>query len=152
MKQKIKHLFQSLWLSPTKRRLPSRAEIRRPVPKMPALMPLSPSNWNHKDTSYLGNRPQGNCDILLKLDDGSMLPAHSQVLASLPVFAGMLEEGLLSSDSATNDVSVPFSGCSVEEACQFLSAVYSCDAQEHINNGSALSIARLSNKYGEEVW
>ena len=114
-------------------------------------MPLSTSDRNYKDTSYLGNRQQCSCDILLKLDDGNVLPAHSQVLESLPVFSGMVEEGLLSRGSATNDVSVPFTDCSVEEACRFLSAVYSCDAKEHITDKSALSIARLSNKYGEEV-
>ena len=38
-----------------------------------------------------------SCDVLLKLDDGTELPAHSQVLARcMPVFCGMLAEGPLS--------------------------------------------------------
>ena len=50
--------------------------------------------------AYLAEGPEGlvnSCDILLKLDDGTRLPAHSPVLARFsPVFAGMLDEGPLS--------------------------------------------------------
>ena len=104
---------------------------------------------------YLAGGPKDlldSCDILLKLDDGSELPAHSQVLARcMSVFSGMVAEGPLSEASAKNVVSVPFSECSLMEATRFLSAMYSFQAIECIDEGSALSIARLSHKYGGEV-
>ena len=104
---------------------------------------------------YLASGPQdlpNSCDILLELDDGTELPAHSQVLARcMPVFSGMLDGGPLSNASPTNIVSVPFGECSPEEAGHFLSAVYSFRACEHISAKSALPIAKLSHKYGVEV-
>ena len=104
---------------------------------------------------YLASGPQdlrNSCDILLKLDDGTELPAHSQVLARcMPIFSGMLDGGPLSNASATNVVSVPFGECSLEEAAQSLSAIYSFTLYEHISVKAALSIARLSHKYGVEV-
>ena len=105
---------------------------------------------------YLAEGPKDlldSCDILLKLDDGSELPAHSQILARfMSVFSGMcVAGGPLIKASAENVVSVPFSECSVEEATSFLSAIYAFRASEHLNKGSALSIARLSHKYGGEV-
>ena len=69
----------------------------------------------------------------------------------MPVFSGMVDGGPLSSASVGNVVSVPFSECSLEEARRFLSAIYSFRAHEHIDDVSALSIARLSHKYGLEV-
>ena len=104
---------------------------------------------------YLSKGPPGlpnSCDILLKLDDGDELRAHSQILARcMPVFAGMMDGGPLSGASARNVVTVPFGECSLEEASRFLSAIYSCSPSEHIDDTSALTIARLSHKYGAEV-
>lgn len=104
---------------------------------------------------YLAEGPQGflkSCDLLLKLDDGSELPAHSQILARcMPVFAGMVDGGPLSSASAVNVLTVPFSECSLVEARRFLAAIYSCNPHKHIDDVSALSIARLSHKYGVQV-
>ena len=100
---------------------------------------------------YLAEGPQGllkTCDVVLKLDDGTELPVHSQLLARCsPVLFGMLDGGPLSNTSAATTVSVPFSECSVLEAQNFLSAIYSFKATEHIDISSALSIARLSHKY-----
>ena len=53
--------------------------------------------------SYLDDTPDSfaqTCDVLLKLDDGSELPAHSQILAQFSsVCADMLNDGLLSGAS-----------------------------------------------------
>ena len=93
-----------------------------------------------------------SCDMLLKLDDGTEMPAHSQVLARCTsVFSGMVDEGPLFIASPKKPVSVPFGECSPEEAGHFLSAVYSVRASELIDEKSALSIAKLSHKYGAEV-
>ncbi len=104
-----------------------------------------------EDQTYLAEGSQGlqnTCDVLLKLDDGTELPVHSQVLARcIPVFYGMMDSGTLSATSVLNKVSVPFSDCSVEEAKHFLSAIYSFRAHDHIDKDCALSIARLSHKY-----
>lgn len=108
-----------------------------------------------KTQRYLASGPHdllNSCDVLLKLEDGTELPAHSQVLARcMPVFSGMVDGGPLLQASPSNVVSVPFGDCSSEEAGRFLSAVYSFRAHEHIDEHSALSIARLSHKYGVEV-
>ena len=96
---------------------------------------------------------QESCDVLLKLDGGFELPVHSQVLARcMPVFSGMLVAGgPLSKASVENIISMPFSDCSLEEADRFLAAVYSYKASKYIDDGSALSIAKLSHKYAMEV-
>ncbi len=96
--------------------------------------------------------PLESCDILLKLDDGTELPAHIQVLARcMPIFDDMLAGGPLAKASVTNVVRVPFSDCSLEEARHFLAAIYSIEASEYIDERSALSSARLSHKDGGEV-
>ena len=105
---------------------------------------------------YLAGGPDDlveSCDVLLKLDDGTELPVHSQVLARcMPVFSGMVAAGgPLADASAKNVISLPFSECSLEEANRFLSATYSYKASEYIDEGSAFSIAQLSHKYGWEV-
>lgn len=106
--------------------------------------------------SHLKEGPEGlveSCNILLTLDDGSALPVHSQVLARCsPLFHGMVNDGTLSSASAEKKTIIPFSGCSREEATSFLSAIYSIRPHEHIDEASALSIARLGDKYGVKVY
>ena len=107
------------------------------------------------DQPYLANGPEDlreSCDVVLKLDYGTTLPIHSQVLARrMSVFSGMVAGGPLTKASAENVVSAPFSDCTVEEATRFLSAIYSVRASDFINAESAMSIARLSHKYGVEV-
>ena len=95
------------------------------------------------------------CDILLRLDDqnGSHLPVHSQVLTRCsPVFRGMAKEGLFTRASTSEKVLVPFSDCTREEAISFLSVVYAVRPHEHVKEASALSVARLSDKYGVKVY
>ena len=75
---------------------------------------------------YIPQRLQKSCDVLLKLDDGNKLPAHSLFLAhSMTEFCKMLgNDGPLARASQENVVTIPFSGCSLLEARQFLSAIY----------------------------
>ena len=93
-----------------------------------------------EDHPYLTEGPKSllnSCDILLSLDDGTELPAHSQVLARCSsIFANMLDDGPLSCASTTNKVAVPFNDCSREEASKFLSAVYSLRFDKNINEAS----------------
>ena len=61
-------------------------------------------------------------DILLKLNDGIVLPAHLQVLVQRSqVFSDMLDEGPLSSASRQNPDHSAASDCSKEDAIKFLS-------------------------------
>ena len=92
------------------------------------------------------------CDVLLKLDDGTELPAHKLILAQrISVFYGMVAEGPLSKATVENVVSVPFSECSLEEAEHFLAALYSPRPEKCIDSRFAAPIARLSHKYGLKV-
>ena len=105
---------------------------------------------------YLAEGPEGfqnSWDILLSLDDGNTLPAHSQILARcIPVFAGMVDGGgPLTKASAANVISVPFSDCSLVEATNFISAIYSLEPHLQIDKTSALAIARLGDKYSVKV-
>ena len=104
---------------------------------------------------YLKEGPAGllaTCDILLSLDDGSQLPAHSQVLARCSsIFHGLVEEGILSKVSSTDKVVLPFSDCSRQAAVDFLVAIYSLRPYTVIDETSALSTVRLAHKYGVKV-
>ena len=109
---------------------------------------IEPDEW------YLSRALRKTWNVLLKLDDGKLLPAHSLFLAlRMPVFARMLGDGgLLASASTLNVVTVPFSGCSLLEARKFLSVVYSHEsAERHINDDTNLSIARISHMYEWKV-
>ncbi len=95
-----------------------------------------------------------SCDILLSLDDqnGSHLPVHSQVLARCsPVLREMMKKGLLTSATPSQKIIVPFGDCTREEAISFLSIVYSLRPHEYVDETSALSVARLGDKYGVKV-
>ena len=104
---------------------------------------------------HLQEGPEGlheSCDLLLSLDDGSEVPVHSQVLARCsPVFHGMLKEQLLSKSSAAKKTTVPFGDCSLEVATSFLLAIYSLRPHQQLNKETALTIARLGDKYGVKV-
>ncbi len=106
------------------------------------------------DYSYLAEVPDGllsSCDILLKLDDGGELPAHSQILARYStVFTDMLATGG-GPLSWQRKVDVPLENCTREAAVDFLTVVYSPYPSKHINEASALPVARLADKYGMKV-
>ena len=63
----------------------------------------------------------------------------------------MLSEGTFVQSSAASNVAVPFSECSREEAVAFLSVIYSLEPHKQIFEGSAMSVARLGDKYGMKV-
>ena len=108
-----------------------------------------------QELCYLKEGPEGlleSCDTLLSLDDGSELPVHSPVLARCSsVFHGMMDEGLLKV-TAENRVVVPLGECLWEEATAFLSVIYSLEPLTHINKATALSVARLGDRYGIKVY
>ena len=108
-----------------------------------------------EDHHHLKEGPDGlheTCDILLSLDDGSTLPVHSQVLARCsPVFHGMLKEGTLSSACPAKKITLPFSGCSRQEATNFLGAIYSLRPLKEVDMACGLAIARFGDKYGVKV-
>ena len=105
--------------------------------------------------AYFAEGPKclvNSCDILLKLDDGTKLPAHSPVLARFsPVFAGLLDGGCLSRASREHKVELPMSGCPREEVISFLSVLYSASPDKRIDQASAISTARLADKLGMQV-
>ncbi len=79
--------------------------------------------------TYLHGKPESfvnSCDVLLKLDDGSKLPAHSLFLASHSrVCADMLDGGPLSAASALNKIELPLTDCSKDTAISLLKVLYS---------------------------
>ena len=92
------------------------------------------------------------CDIVRKLDDGSALPVHYQIIARFShVFADMLDGGPLAGALGSAKVTLPLSECSKEDALTFLSIMYSPDPRGHIEETSALSIASIEHKYGMKV-
>ena len=95
-----------------------------------------------------------SCDLLLKLDDGSVLPAHSQILARYSgVFASMLDGGPLSDISATKKATVPLSDCSRTAASSLLSVLYTgpCQPMEHIKWESCMLVANVAHKLDIKV-
>ena len=128
--------------------------LRQTRIKSPGIM-SSPSGRIGTDLSYVSEDLLETCDILLRLDDGNVLPAHWLYLAGkMQVFAAMVKEGLFADATPTNMVTVPFSECSMVDAKLFLLAVYSSTLPQmrRIDNASVLPIARLSHKYGWQVW
>jgi len=110
------------------------------------------------ELAYLIGRPAGFgiCyDILLRLDDGTELPAHTQMLARhSEMFCNMLHEdsGALISASALERTVVPMSDCSRDTAIAFLSVVYSSQLNtEKLDKTSALPTAGLAHKYNMKV-
>jgi hypothetical protein len=80
------------------------------------------------------------CDMLLKLDDGSVLPAHSLVLARCShVLLWHVHQGPLASASAQNKPAVPLMECETNVAIKLLT------------EASALPVAGVARKYGMKV-
>ena len=113
---------------------------------------------NENEQTYLADAPEAfakTCDVLLKLDDGSELPAHSQILARFSsVCASMLDGGPLSSASTLQKADVPLIDCSRATAISFLSLLYSTQQFEHMrkNVDSSMAIASLAHKLDIKVY
>ncbi len=106
--------------------------------------------------TYLDGFPESfvkSCDVLLKLDDGSSLPAHSQALAKYSnVIADMLHDGPLSPASILHKkAELPLTDCSRATAISFLTVLYSHKAVKHITQDSSLAIAALAHKLDMKV-
>ena len=115
-------------------------------------------NRSPMELAYLIGGPAGFgtcCDILLRLDDGTELPAHTQILARhSKIFCDMLQDdgGALISASALKRIVVPMTDCSQDTATAFLSAVYSSQLNtENLGETSALPVAGLAHKYEMKV-
>ena len=95
------------------------------------------------------------CDVLLKLDDGVELPAHSQTLARFSkVCASMLDDdGPLSSASASKKALLPLTDCSRATAIGLMSVLYSTHQYDCLrkNRESCMGIAKLAHKLDMEV-
>ena len=107
--------------------------------------------------SYLNGGPEHFvkvCDVLLKLDDGSELPAHSQMLArSSSGCADMLNDGPLSHASPLKKATLPLTDCSRATVTDLLSVLHSRDATVHIKKDSTgcLAMASLAHKLDMKV-
>ncbi len=103
---------------------------------------------------YMPKELRSKVDVLLKLESGHILPAHTEVLAHfLPVIEEMVKDGCLSKASPKNVVTVSMCNASLQQATLFLQLLYDGSHQysKHITKDTALSIARLSHNYGSQV-
>ncbi len=103
---------------------------------------------------YIPKSYAKNFDVLLKLDDGSELPAHAQILARYSkVCADMLDDGPLSAASAVNKVELPITDCSRDTAVSLLNVLYSpARPTEHISLESSMDLASLAHKLDMKVY
>lgn len=94
---------------------------------------LFPSSTMHLHLDHLAEALEGlsdSCDMLLKLDDGSALQAHSPVLARCsPVLLWHVHEGPLASAPAQNKAAVPLMECETNVAIKLLTVVLSHSQQ-----------------------
>ena len=108
-----------------------------------------------EDYKYLDETPESfakSCDLLLRLDDGSGLPAHSHVLARLSgVCAGMLDEGPLSEASTLKKATLPLTDCSRATVINLLTVAYSLQPIVHIDPGTSMTLAGLAHKLDMKV-
>ncbi len=118
----------------------------------------SPISAMGEECPYLRGAPKcfdKSCDVLLKLDDGSEVPVHSQILARYSsVCANMLDdEGPLSSASVSKQAHMPLTDCSRAAVVSFLSVLYSNQQYEYIkkNRDSCMVIASLAHRLDNEV-
>ncbi len=107
------------------------------------------------DTKYLDGTPDSfrkSCDVLLKLDDGSKLPAHALFLARYSkVFAAMLDDGPLSAASVLNKAELPLADCSKTAALSLLAVTYSNKESKNISKESSMAVASLAHRLDMQV-
>ena len=68
-----------------------------------------------------------------------------------PVFSGLLDGGSLSGASREHKVELPMSDCWRKEAVPFLYVLYSASPDKRIDQASAMSTARLADRFGMQV-
>ncbi|BDA50733.1 hypothetical protein COCOBI_16-4110 [Coccomyxa sp. Obi] len=101
------------------------------------------------DAPYLRNRPESfveAADVILKLDSGDTLAAHSTLLSfHSDVFSDMLS---LNKPGDSRFHVLPLSDCSLDDALSFLKCIYTrCEADRFCVEG-AEAVAALANKFG----
>ena len=92
------------------------------------------------------------CDVLLELDDGSELPAHSQILARFSeVWASSLKKH--GPASASRKAHLELEDCSRATAIGLMSVLYSPQQYDYLrkNRKSCMTIARIAYKLEMEV-
>ncbi len=102
---------------------------------------------DHNDPSFCSG-----CDVLLRLDDGSELPVHSQHLAQASgVCKAMLDDGVLSGTLTSEKVILPLTDCSRATAISLLSALYSRWPIQHVTKESWEAIGSVAHKLDMNV-
>ncbi len=82
---------------------------------------------------YLPENSEQSCDVLLLLDDGSDLPAHSDILArENGLFADMHSDSLMPERTTVRMTALPLTDCSRSTAIGFLAALYDDSLSEYI--------------------
>ena len=98
------------------------------------------------DAPYLRNRPETfvhSADVILKLDSGDRLPAHSALLSDV------LSDMLSLNRSGESHVQVlPFPDCTLDAALTFLNCIYASCKGEMVSVEGAKTVAVLANKFG----
>ncbi|BDA50735.1 hypothetical protein COCOBI_16-4130 [Coccomyxa sp. Obi] len=98
---------------------------------------------------YLSNRPKSfvdSADVILKLDSGDTLPAHSALLS---FHSDVLSDMLSLSRSGDSRVQVlPFPDCTLDAALTLLKYIYARYGEERITVEGAETVIVLANKFG----
>ena len=103
---------------------------------------------------YLTDKPaafQDAADINILLDSGDILPvhsiyltAHSSVLCDMVLTEGVSYEGRI---WPKKDLKLPLPDTTYEEACDFLTALYSFEGQKSISTDMLPSVAKIAHKF-----
>lgn len=103
------------------------------------------------DAPYLTNRPESfveSADVILKLDSGDTLPAHSTLLScQSDALSDMLS---LDKSGDSRFQVVPFPDCTLDAALSLLKYIYARRGVDRISVEGAETVAVLANKFGME--
>ena len=102
------------------------------------------------EAPYLRNRPKAfveSADVILKLDSGDRLPAHSALLSlHSDVLFDMLS---LDRSSDTGLLILPFPDCTLDVALSFLQCIYGTSHEgRFLSVEGAGTVAELATKFG----
>ena len=102
---------------------------------------------DHRKASFCNG-----CDVLMKLDDGSELPAHLQHLARASgLCKAMIDDGVLSGTTTSEKAILPLTDCSRATAIRLLSALYSKWPIQHVTKESWEAISSVAHKLDMKV-
>ncbi len=101
------------------------------------------------EAPYPRNRPKSfveSADVILKLDSGDRLPAHSALLSlHSEVLSDMLS---LDRSGDTGLLILPFPDCTLDAAQSFLQRIYSTSYEDKFSVEGAGMVAELATKFG----